>query len=52
MAQLGKHSLGKGCLYIKRLDDVKVPALKKLVAASLKRAKTIAREQAKKKTKA
>ena len=48
LAQLGKHSLGKGCLYIKRLDDVKTPVLKKLIAASLKRAKTIAREEAKK----
>lgn len=48
LAQLGKHSLGKGCLYIKRLDDVKVPALKKLIAAGLKRAKTIAREEAQK----
>ena len=52
LAQLGKHSLGKGCLYIKRLDDVKVPALKKLVAASLKRAKAIAREEAKKQAQA
>jgi hypothetical protein len=37
MAKLGTHSCGKGCLYIKRLSDVHVPTLKKLVAASVKR---------------
>ena len=35
MAGLGKHSSGKGCLYIKRLSDVHVPTLKKLVRASV-----------------
>ena len=34
-AQLGKHSLGKGCLYIKRLSDVKLPVLEQLIAAAL-----------------
>jgi hypothetical protein len=37
MAKLGTHACGKGCLYIKRLSDVHVPTLKKLVAASVKR---------------
>ena len=36
MAQLGKHKTGKSCLYIKRLDDIHVPTLKKLLRASLK----------------
>jgi hypothetical protein len=36
MAQLGKHSTGKSCLYIKRLSDVHVPTLKKLIRASVK----------------
>jgi hypothetical protein len=36
MAQLGKHKTGKSCLYIKRLDDIHVPTLKKLLKASLK----------------
>ena len=36
MAQLGKHSCGKGCLYIKRLSDVHLPTLKKLINASVK----------------
>jgi len=34
--QLGKHKTAKSCLYIKRLDDVHVPTLKKLIKESLK----------------
>jgi hypothetical protein len=37
LAKLGKHSCGKGCLYIKRLEDVHLPTLKKLVITSVKR---------------
>ena len=37
--KLGKHTTGKGCLYIKRLDDVDLPTLKSLVAASFTRTK-------------
>jgi len=37
--KLGRHSVGKGCLYIKRLSDVDVPTLKKLINASVKRKK-------------
>lgn len=48
LAKLGKHSLGKGCLYIKRLADVNGPALKRLIGAALKRARQIAKEEAKK----
>ncbi len=36
MAQLGKHSCGKACIYIKRLSDVHLPTLKKLIKASVK----------------
>lgn len=36
MEQLGKHRTGKSCLYIKRLSDVHVPTLKKLIRASVK----------------
>ena len=36
MEKLGKHSTGKSCLYIKRLSDIHVPTLKKLLKASLK----------------
>jgi hypothetical protein len=31
LARLGKHSLGKGCLYIKHLSDVDIPTLTELV---------------------
>jgi hypothetical protein len=34
LQKLGKHKLGGGCLYIKRLDDVDVSALKSLIEAS------------------
>lgn len=33
--QLGTHSCGKGCLYIKQLSDVHMPTLRKLVKASV-----------------
>jgi hypothetical protein len=36
LKKLGKHSLGKGCLYIKRLSDVDKKVLKELIAESVK----------------
>lgn len=36
LARLGKHSLGKGCLYIKRLSDVDKKVLKELITESVK----------------
>ena len=36
MDQLGKHKTGKSCLYIKRLSDIHLPTLKKLIKASVK----------------
>ncbi|OQY86321.1 MAG: hypothetical protein B6D41_13465 [Chloroflexi bacterium UTCFX4] len=42
LQSLGKHSLGKVCLYIKRLDDVDKRTLKKLIANATQRAKKIA----------
>ena len=36
MEQLGKHKKSKSCLYIKRLDDIHIPTLKKLLKASIK----------------
>ena len=36
LQKLGKHSLGKGCLYIKRLSDVDLPILKKLIQRAAK----------------
>lgn len=35
MKSLGKHSTGKSCLYIKKLDDVDMTTLKKLVEESV-----------------
>jgi len=31
LKDLGPHSLGKSCLYIKRLEDVHIPTLKKII---------------------
>ena len=39
LTKLGKHTRGGGCLYIKRLSDVDLSTLKKIVAASVKRAR-------------
>src|SRR5688572_22699031 len=36
MKQLGKHSTGKSCLYIKRLSDIHIPTLKKMIKTSIK----------------
>jgi hypothetical protein len=36
MEKLGKHSHAKSCLYIKRLSDIHVPTLKKLIKVSVK----------------
>jgi len=37
LKKLGKHSTGKGCLYIKRLNDVDLPTLKKIIKGAAKR---------------
>jgi hypothetical protein len=39
LEKLGKHSVAKGCLYVKRLSDVDLPTLKKLIRASVKKKK-------------
>lgn len=36
MQKLGKHSTGKGCLYINTLQDIDVKVLKRLIRQSLK----------------
>lgn len=35
LAQLGKHKMGKACVYIKRLEDVDLSVLAALVAGSV-----------------
>ena len=37
LAGLGKYKTSKVCLYVKRLDDVHLPTLKKLMRESIKR---------------
>ena len=36
MEKLGKFKTGKSCLYIKKLEDIHVPTLKKLIRESVK----------------
>ena len=36
MDKLGKHSVGKSCLYIKRLSEIHMPTLRKLIKESIK----------------
>lgn len=31
LSKLGKHTTGKGCLYIKKLDDIDLPTLRKMI---------------------
>ena len=46
LAKLGKHSLGKGCLYIKRLEDVDMSILNELIVEAVKHAKKQAQSDA------
>lgn len=39
LKQFGKHKTAKACIYIKKMEDINVDALKKMVAASLKYSK-------------
>lgn len=39
LARLGPNSIGKSCLYIKRLADIDTAVLKKIIAKSLMRSK-------------
>ena len=45
LKRLGKHTTGKGCLYIKRLDDVDLPTLKRLIEESVEHVKQKAKTQ-------
>jgi hypothetical protein len=35
LRQLGKHKSSKGCVYVKKLDDIDVPVLKKMIKSSM-----------------
>jgi len=39
LAKLGKHKVSGSCLHIKRLTDVDLPTLKKLIGANVKKKK-------------
>jgi hypothetical protein len=41
MKKLGKHSTGKGCLYINKMEDVDVKVLKELITKSVRMAKNV-----------
>lgn len=41
LGKLGKFTMGKGCLYIKKLADIDIKVLRQLVDESVKNAKTI-----------
>jgi hypothetical protein len=45
LAKLGKHSTGKGCLYIKKLADVEQPILENLIVKSLAAKRASAKNQ-------
>ena len=36
LAKLGKHTLGKACLYLKRLEDIDLTVLQELIRQSVK----------------
>lgn len=46
LGKLGRHRLGKGCLYIGRLRDVDLPVLRELIAVAVRNARKLEREQA------
>lgn len=41
LSRLGKFKSGKGCLYVRRLDDIDRSVLKQLVTASVKRMRSL-----------
>ena len=45
MEKLGKYSHAQSCLYIKRLSDIHIPTLKKLIKTSVKELKAYTKAQ-------
>lgn len=41
LQKLGKYTTAKSCVYIKKVDDINVEILKKMIAASVKHVKTL-----------
>lgn len=46
LAKLGKYTLGKGCLYIKRLSDANLQVLEEMIESSYMHAKELAQAEA------
>jgi hypothetical protein len=40
LKKLGKHKVGKACVYIKKLEDIDVTVMKRMIVASIKQNKT------------
>lgn len=45
LAGLGKHSVGKSCLYVNKLSDVNLSALKKLINTAAKQSRSRHKEK-------
>jgi hypothetical protein len=43
LKRLGKYKMGKGCLYINKLEDVDQNVLNELITTSMKKSKAVAR---------
>lgn len=41
LAQLGKHKSGKGCVYVQKLEDIKLDVLKKMTENNIKELKRL-----------
>lgn len=39
LKKLGKHKVGKACVYFKKLNDIDVPVMEKMIVASMKQTK-------------
>ncbi len=39
LEKFGKHKTGKGCIYIKKLDDINLPVFKKMIDVTMKKFK-------------
>lgn len=40
LQSLGKHKTGKGCVYIKKIEDIDISVLKKMILGTVNRRKT------------
>jgi hypothetical protein len=45
LRKLGRHKIGKGCLYIKRLEDVDVAVLEKVIREAVRAAAEASKQQ-------